>query len=171
MKTMATHTSATAHPETPHVLETSRTNIIINALKRRAQAVLRDTTIDPQTRAIIRYALETHDPWLAEVVRRADAGENISESIDFSREPETTEEDLCEEKIEKLTEMICRAGDGPETKSAALLVLMAALENSTHPKVLANSAKHLAFTRCGELNSCGLADAQIAVIERKLLDV
>jgi hypothetical protein len=33
--------------------------------------------------------------------------------------------------------MICRAGDEPATKSAALLVLMATIEKSTHPKVLA----------------------------------
>ena len=47
--------------------------------------------------------------------------------------------------------MICRAGDEPETKSAALLVLTATIENATHPKVLANTAKHLAFTRSREL--------------------
>ncbi len=64
--------------------------------------------------------------------------------------------------------MICRAGDEPETKSAALLVLMAMLENATHPKALANSAKHFAFTRCGELNLCGMVDTQIAVLEGEL---
>jgi hypothetical protein len=42
---------------------------------------------------------------------------------------------------------------------------MAALENATHPKALANSAKHLAFARCGELNLCNMVDAQIAVVE------
>jgi hypothetical protein len=68
-----------------------------------------------------------------------------------------------------LTEIICRAGDEPETKSAALLVLMAALENARHPKALANTAKHFAFTRCGELNLRGMVDAQIAVLEAELL--
>ena len=34
-------------------------------------------SIDPQSRAIIRYALEINDPWLAELVRRADAGETL----------------------------------------------------------------------------------------------
>jgi hypothetical protein len=48
---------------------------------------------------------------------------------------------------------------------AALLVLMATLENAPHPKVLANTAKHLAFTRCGELNVHGMVDAQIAMLE------
>jgi hypothetical protein len=65
--------------------------------------------------------------------------------------------------------MICRAGDEPETKSAALLVLMATIENSTHPKVLANTAKHLAFTCCGELNLFGMVEAQVATIEGELL--
>jgi hypothetical protein len=52
----------------------------MNALKQRAQAVLNDRTIDPQSRAIIRHALETNDPWLAELVRRADAGETVIDS-------------------------------------------------------------------------------------------
>jgi len=65
--------------------------------------------------------------------------------------------------------MICWAGDEPETKSAALLVLMATFENSRHPQALANTAKHLAFTRCSEFNLCGMVDAQIAVLEVELL--
>lgn len=73
------------------------------------------------------------------------------------------------EKIEALTEMICRPGDEPGTKAAALLVLMATVENSLHPKALANAAKHLAFTRCGELDLYGMVDAQIAVAEGELL--
>jgi hypothetical protein len=64
--------------------------------------------------------------------------------------------------------MICRAGDEPETKSAALLVLMATLESSTHPKSLANTAKHLALTRCGELNLYGIVEEQVATVEREL---
>jgi hypothetical protein len=46
---------------------------------------------------------------------------------------------------------------------------MEILENSTHPKLLANTAKHLAFTRCGEANLYGMVDAQIATIEGELL--
>ena len=45
----------------------------------------------------------------------------------------------------------------------------ATLENSAHPKALANVAKHLAFTRCGQFNLYGMIDAQIAVVEDKLL--
>ena len=164
-----THSSVTVR-ETPHVNQTSRTNTIVNALKRRAQAVLNDTSIDARSRAIIRYGLETNDPWLAELVRRADAGEAIAETIDFSQEPTgPDEDDSSDEKIETLAEMICRAGDEAETKSAALLILMAMLENASHPKALANIAKHLAFTRCGELNLNGMVDAQVAVLEGELL--
>jgi len=162
---MANHGSANVR-EIPHVNQTSRTNTIINAVKERAQAVLNDRLIDAQSRAIIRYALETNDPWLAELVRRADAGENVVE--DF-QSLENDRDDVSEEKIAALAEMICRDGDEPAMKSAALLVLMAALENATHPKALANTAKHLAFTRCGELNFCNMVDAQIAVVESELL--
>jgi len=166
---MANHSSVTVR-ETPHVNQT-RTNTIVNALKRRAQAVLNDRSIDPQSRAIIRYALEVNDPWLAELVRRADAGEAIVDTFDFQEPPEPNEDDSNEEKIEALTEIICRAGDEPGTRAAALLVLMATLENSSHPKALANAAKHLAFTRCGELNLYGMVDAQITVAEAELLAV
>jgi hypothetical protein len=166
MKIMASHSSATAHLETPHVTRTSRTNTIVNAVKRRAQAVLNDKSIDPQSRAIIRYALETHDPWLARLVRRAEAGEDV---VDNMQSPGIEEDDSSEEKITALAEMICRAGDEPATKSAALLVLMTALEDATDPRALANTAKHLAFTRCGEWNYSGMVDAQIAVVESELL--
>ena len=166
---MSSHSSATVR-ETPHVNKTSRTNTIVNALKRRARAVLNDRSIDAQTRAIIRYGLETNDPWLAELVRRADAGEAVVETIDFSQEPTgPCEDDSSEDKIEALAELICRVGDEAGTKSAALLVLMATLENATHPKALANRAKHLAFTRCGELNFNGMVDTQIAVLEAELV--
>jgi hypothetical protein len=137
--------------------------MIVNALKQRAQAVLNDRSIHPQSRAIIRYALETNDPWLAELVRRADAGESVIDNLSVIEKAQTGEE-----KIEALADMICREGDEAETKSAALLVLMATLENATHPKALANIAKHVAFTRCGELNAYGMVDAQIAMLEGEL---
>jgi hypothetical protein len=163
MTIMSTHSSATVR-ETPHVNQTSTTNTIINSLRQRAQAVLNDRSIDPQSRAIIRYALKTNDPWLAELVRRADDGETVVDSAGFLKTSSTEEE-----KIAALLELICRAGDEAGTKSAALLVLMSTLENASHPKALANLAKHFAFTRCGELNLNGMVEAQIAVFESKLL--
>jgi hypothetical protein len=79
MTIMTTHGSAT--PREPHVNRISKTNSIVNALKRRAQAVLNDRSIDSQDRAIIRYALEMNDPWLARMVRSADAGESVVEMM------------------------------------------------------------------------------------------
>lgn len=163
---MANHGSANVRE--PHANRTSRTNTIINALKRRAQANLNDPSIDPKSRAILRYALEVNDPWLARLVRRADAGEPIVDELELEERHESNNDDSNAEKLEALTEIICRAGDEPETKSAALLVLMSKLENSSHPKALANTVKHLAFTRCGELNLYGMIDAQIAVAEDEL---
>jgi hypothetical protein len=92
--------------ETPHVNQPSRTNTIINALKRRAQSILNDSSIDAQSRAIIRYALETNDPWLAELVRRADEGETVIDSAGFLKTSSTDEE-----KIAALADLICRGGD------------------------------------------------------------
>ena len=160
---MTKNSSATVRSETPHANQTTRTATVINALKRRAQAVLNDESIDARSRAIIRYGLETNDPWLAELVRRADAGESLA-TLDFSQTPESNS-DGPSEKIEALAEIICRGGD---ESAGALFVLMGTLENSTHPKALANTAKHFAFTRCGELNLYGLVDAQIAVVEGEL---
>jgi len=85
---MSTDVSATALEETPHETETT-TITISDALKRKAQAVIINRSIDPKWRALVRYALETNDPWLADVVRRAEAGETIIDSIDFSLAPET----------------------------------------------------------------------------------
>ena len=138
----------------------------MNALRQRAQAVLNDTSIDPQDRAVIRYALETHDPWLARFVRQAEAGEEV---VDNLRELNTNEDDPSNEKIAALAERICRRGDEPAIKSAALVVLMSELENAAHPRALANTAKRVAFTRCGELNFCGVIESQIAVFESEVL--
>jgi len=145
---MSNLTSARLREETPHSSD---------ALKRRAQLIINDKSIDAETRVIIRYGLEINDPWLADLVRCVDAGESIIDNLYVHSS---------EEKIEALTDLICRAGDEP---SAALLVLLSTLENSSHPKALANTAKHRAFTRCGELNVHGMVDAQIALLEGDLL--
>ena len=79
---MTTHGSATLCEETPHATETTIT--ISDAIKRQAQAIIDDTSIDPQWRAIIRYGLETNDPCLVDLVQRADAGEKIIDTIDFT---------------------------------------------------------------------------------------
>ena len=120
----------------------------------------------PPRRTIIRYALEINDPWLADLVRRADAGETIMETTELSPTIELKEDDSREETINALAEIICRAGD---RSAAALFVLMGTLEHSAHPKLLANMVKHFAFTRCGELNLFGTVDAQVAVVEDELL--
>ena len=161
---MASHSSATAHQDTPHT-NNSTTNIINEALKRRARAVIDDKSIDADARAVIRYSLEINDPWLADLVRRVDAGEAIINELGFLLAPAGNEVSV-EEKIEALTEMICRAGDEP---AAALLVLMSMLEDAPHPKALANAVKHVAFTHCGRLNLYGMVDAQIALLESELL--
>jgi len=161
---MTTHGSAIAL-ESPHETESIQITIS-DALRRRAQAVINDTSIDPQWRTIIRYALEINDPWLADLVRRADTGETIMDTTDLSPTIELNEDDSSEEKINALADIICRAGD---ESAAALFVLMGTLENSAHPKLLANTAKHFAFSRCGEANLFGMVDAQVAVVEGELL--
>ena len=79
---------------------------------------------------------------------------------------ETRHDDhLSAEKIEALAEIICGTSD---QSAAALLVLMGTLQTATDPKVLANTVKHFAFTRCGELNLYGMVDAQIAALASEL---
>ena len=162
---MSTHVSASALEETPHETETIQITIS-DALRRRAEAVINGSSIDPQWRNIVRYALEINDPLLPDLVRRADAGEKIIETTEFSLTQESNEDDSNEEKIEALVEIICRAGD---EAAAALFVLMGTVENSAHPKLLANAAKHFAFTRCAALNLYGMVDTQIPLVEGELL--
>jgi len=164
---MTTHSSAQLRDETPQPTTSITNKPISDAVRRRAQSLINDRTIDASDRAFIRYALATDDTsGLSELVRRVDAGEPI---IDESCVLEADDEISTEEKLERLAAMIFQAGSLLETRSAALLVLMSTLENSTEPKVLANHIKHIAFTRCGELNCYGMVDAQIAAIESELL--
>ncbi|MEN3325395.1 MAG: hypothetical protein V7638_202 [Acidobacteriota bacterium] len=162
---MNTHSSATALSETPHETETIQITIS-DGLRPRAEAVINGSSIDPQWRNIVRYALEINDPVLPDLVRRADAGEQIIDTTSFSETFEDNEDDSSEEKIEALAEIICRAG---EEAAAAMFVLMGTLENSPHPKLLANTAKHSVFTRCAELNLYGMVDAQLPLVEGELL--
>jgi hypothetical protein len=167
MTIMANHSSAPMREQAPHSTNSITNNILklnpnTDDVKQRALAVIQDESFDEGSRNLIRYALEIDDPLLAELVRRADTGENIVDNI-------AALDEATEQKVAMLVGMICRDGDDAETKSAALLVLMAALENDEHPKLLANTAKHFAFARCGELNVGGMVDAQIAVLESELL--
>jgi hypothetical protein len=150
MKIMVNHSNVSVREQTPHLSA---------VIKRRAQSLINDKTIDGPSRAIIRYGLEINDPWLPELVRRVDAGETIVDNLHVTSD---------DEKIQTLVALICRAGDEPQIKSGALLVLMAKLEESPHPKALANTAKHFAFTRCGELNLNNMVDAQIEAHEQEL---
>lgn len=149
---MSNHSSAR-----PHTIKSTNNQIISEALKQRAQSVIDDKSIDAETRALIRYALEINDPSLAELLRRADAVET-ADNLDI---PPTSVE-----KIETLVEIICGGGD---KSPAALLVRMATLENAAEPEALAHAAKHFAFTRCGELNLYGMVDEQTALVECELL--
>jgi hypothetical protein len=162
---MTTHSSATAHQDTPHETETTIITVS-DATKRRAESVINDKTIDSQWRTIIRFALELNDPSLAELVSRAEAGEDIVETFESLRTPVPIDDESSLRKVEALAEIISRSGDQP---TAALFILMETLENSTDPKVLASRAKHVAFSRCGELHVYEMIDAQVAELEGELL--
>jgi hypothetical protein len=140
---MSMHSSSAPEREaTPHTTTFTTNNTISDAVRRRGHALINDRTIDASERVWIRYALETNDTaGLTELVRRADAGEPI---IDDSHLLESTDEISTEEKLERLAAIICQASGLPETRSAALLVLMSTLESSTEPKALANHVKHIA---------------------------
>ena len=160
---MSTHTSASAPEDTPHEIETTT---VSDATKRRAESLINDGSIDPQWRTIIRAALELDDTGLAELVSRAEAGENIGDTFESLRTPVPNEDDSTLRKVEALAEIICRAGDEP---TAALFILMETIESSADPKVFTNRAKHVAFSRCGELHVYEMVDAQIAMVEGELL--
>jgi len=89
----------------------------------------------------------------------------LREQTPHAQIPENKHDNSSAEKIERLAEIICGAG---EESVAALLVLMGTLQNSSDPKALAHTARHLAFTHCGELNVRGMVDVQIAMIESEL---
>jgi hypothetical protein len=182
--------------QTPDVNHTTRTATIIDALKRRAQAILNDESLDAGSRAIIWHNLETNEPWLAELVPRAEPAESVADTFDSSQTGETGEtdetdesdsipahggnssgggnssdgEDLskAEDSRENIEELAQLICHGADESAAALLVLMGQFENAADPRVLAHTVKHYAFTRCGELNLFGIVDAQIAALQREL---
>ena len=74
---MTKHSSAQARAETPHATNSITNNTISDAVRRRAHSLINNRTIDASARAFIRYTLEINDPYLAELVRRVEAGESI----------------------------------------------------------------------------------------------
>ena len=82
--------------------------------------------------------------------------------------PHATQDELPRNKIEVLVDLICRPGDEPDTKAAALLVLMSTLERSMEPVGLLNRAKHLVFAHYDDLTVDDMIDAQIATVEAEL---
>ena len=176
---MPNHSSAIVREQSPHANQTINPSdnssdpkpSDVSDLKRRAQAIVNDKSIDPDSRKIISYALLIDDPWLPELVRSVDAGENIAEPFEYPRAVAVIEDivraETCnEEKVEELAEIICRVN---ERSAAALLVLMRTLEKSIDAKPLVKKVKHFAFARCAEVNLLGLVDTQTAVIEAELL--
>src|SRR5678815_1383669 len=109
---MTIHSSATAHQDTPHETETTIITVS-DATKRRAESVINDKTIDPQWRTIIRFALELNDPFVTELVSRAEAGEDIVETIESLRTSIPIEAEFSLRKVEALAEIIARSGDQP----------------------------------------------------------
>jgi hypothetical protein len=74
MKIMAKDSSATVRSETPHLGAT---------IKRRAQDLINDKSIDAATRTLLRYGLEIEDPLLPNLVRRVDNGKRIIDDQGF----------------------------------------------------------------------------------------
>ncbi len=164
---MVSYSSASMREQAPHSItnNTLKFNPNRDDVRRRAWSLLRDKSLDEGSRSLIGYALEIDDPRLHELVRQAEAGESVTDNIIAA---DTSENDPTEQKVNILAEMICQAHD-PGIRAAALLVLMSALENADDPKSLAKNAKRYAFTRCGEMNVCGMVDAQVELLENELL--
>ena len=77
---MANDSSAIVRSETPHLSA---------AIKRRAQSLINNRSIDAGTRTVIRYGLEIDDPSLADLVQRVEVGESIIDDQGFLQIEET----------------------------------------------------------------------------------
>ena len=75
---MARHSSATSRQQTSR---NNQSNNIDAKLKRRARLLITNSSIPKQTRLLIRYALEVKDPYLAQLVRRVEAGETTIDHL------------------------------------------------------------------------------------------
>lgn len=137
-------------------------------LKQRALAIIDSKAHDAETRAILRYAVEVEDPTLSELVRRAETGDTILDTVNIPG-LQRNHRELSRQDAQILAKIICSDDHDPGNRSAALLVLMAALETSAKPKDTCYVIKQFAFARCGELNLFGMVDAQVELLQGELL--
>jgi len=86
---MLNHNSAQLREETPQATNSITNKTISDAVKRRAQSLINDRTIDDCARAFIQYTLENEDPYLPKLVRRVAAGESIFTMSPLSRTKST----------------------------------------------------------------------------------
>ena len=97
---MSTHSSAPERAETPHATDSTTNQTITDDVRRRAQSLINDRTIDANGCAWLRYALEINDHSLPELIRRADAGEPI---IDDAHPLESIEDVSTEVEFEAVS--------------------------------------------------------------------
>lgn len=86
---MTTHSSAQLRHETPQPTNSITNKPISDAVRRRAQSLINDRTIDDCARAFIQHTLENEDPYLRKLVRRVDAGESILTMSPLSKRQST----------------------------------------------------------------------------------
>jgi len=77
----STHSVKATQHNTAKRTQTIRKQTVNVVLKRRAESIIKDKSIDAQSRVMVRYALEINDPWLPELVRCVEAGESLTETI------------------------------------------------------------------------------------------
>ena len=104
---MTTHSSAQLRTETPHATNSITNKPFSNAVKRRAQSLIKDRSIDRCVRAFIQHTLENEDPYLTKLVRRVDRGKSILTMSPLSKRKST----LKKEETRSTAEIICLAGD------------------------------------------------------------
>jgi hypothetical protein len=77
---MARHSSASLRKQSS-IPRKHKSNIIDASLTRRARILITNSSIPKQTRNLIQYALEIKDPYLAQLVRRVEEGENTIDHL------------------------------------------------------------------------------------------
>ena len=80
-KSTTNGTSTQRGKEPDNINSTRKSHLIDASLKRRARLLITNSSIPSQTRSMIRYALDIRDPYLAQIVRRVEAGEMSIDSI------------------------------------------------------------------------------------------